>query len=236
MKTHDVTPGTITTASNAGTQWGAAAFSLGAMLFVMGVVFGLRAFGGEWDTSVGSTLPVTAALIDEKWAVFRRIWTGEMIGAFLMCAGAFVLQRMPSRASAGVPLDLVWIVVAIGSLIVAAQYALVLGSYPPALSAFADEPAVFGAIRGGVMVMHAIGSVLQLLGVLVILVSELRLTAADTPDRIVQAAVAVSVVGIALAVTGTMAGELGAAAIFLSASLLGAAIWLRARRSASKDG
>ncbi len=83
------------------------------------------------------------------------------------------------------------------------------------------------------MVMHAIGSVLQLLAVLVILVNELRLTAADTPDRTVQAAVAVSVVGIVLAATGAMAAELGAAAIFLSASLLGGAIWLRTRRSAS---
>ncbi len=84
MRTYNVPPGAVTTASNAGAQWGAAAFSLGA-------------------------------------------WTGEMIGAILMSAGAFVLQRMPSRASARVPLDLVWVVIAIGSLIVAAQYALVLG-------------------------------------------------------------------------------------------------------------
>jgi hypothetical protein len=217
--------------SRAEIRWGAVALSLGALLFVAGVILGLRAFSGSWDTSVGPTLPATAALLDARWPDFTRIWSGELIGAVLMAVGAFVLQRGPSSASGWVPVNFVWIVVAVGSLIVATSYAFVLGSYPPALAAFAEEPAVFGAIRGGTLRLHAAGSVLQLLGILTLLALEFRLRGKALPDRLVQAGALIAAGGIVLAAGGLMPGPLVAAAVFLAAALLGGALWTRAGRN-----
>jgi hypothetical protein len=41
-------------------RWAGAALALGATLFVLGIILGLRAFEGNWDTSLGPTLPQTA--------------------------------------------------------------------------------------------------------------------------------------------------------------------------------
>jgi hypothetical protein len=51
-------------------------------------------------------------------------------------------------------------------VILAVSYTFLLGSYPPALAAFAETSAVFAAVRGGVLFMHTVGSGLQLSGVL----------------------------------------------------------------------
>jgi hypothetical protein len=206
-------------------RWGTGALSLGALLLVAGAIFGFRAFSGTWDTTVGPTLPATASLIDEQWPAFRRIWFGEMIGALLMAVGAFVLQRGPSDASARLQVNFMWIIVAVGSTIVAVSYAFVLGSYPPALAAFGEEPAVFGAIRGGSLRVHAAGSVLQLLGILALLAIKFRMKGKELPDRLVQAGATVATAGIVLAAAGLMPGPLVAAAVFLAAAFLGGALW-----------
>jgi hypothetical protein len=218
---------TATTAAREA-RWGGAALALGAICFVMGIVLGLQAFEGSWDTSVGATLPGTAALIQEKWSSFRAIWFAELLGALLIACAAFLLLRRPQARLRSMPASVVWIVMGVGSMILAVQYAFCLGSYPPALAAFADEPAVFAAVRGGVLFMHLIGTILQLLGVLAALTLEFRWEGRGVPDRLVQGGAGITLLGILAAVGGLIPGEYGSAAIFLAAALLGLAISMKA--------
>jgi hypothetical protein len=212
------------------TRWGGAALALGSIIFVMGIIFGLRAFSGNWDTTVEATLPSTAALIQERWASFRVIWSAELLGSLLVASAALLLQRRPQAGRRWMPAGVVWVVVGLGSVLVAASYALTLGSYPPALDAFAEEPAVFAALRGGLLSLHLIGSILQGLGLLAALAVELRWKGRGVPDRIVQVGAGVTVLGILAAVGGLIPGEFGAAAVFLGGALLGLAIWMRGGR------
>ncbi len=123
-------------------RWAGAALAFGATLFVLGIFLGLEAFEGDWDTSIGSTLPDTAALIQEKWPRFRAIWSGELLGSLLMALAAFLLQRRPQATARWLPASVVWTVVGIGSLLVAVSYGLTLGGYPAALAAFQEQPAL----------------------------------------------------------------------------------------------
>lgn len=208
-------------------RWSGAALALGAILFVLGIVLGLQAFSGNWDTSVGTTLPDTAALIQERWSSFRAIWLAELLGALLMALAAFMLQRRPQAGARWIPASLVWLVVALGSMIVAVAYTLTLGSYPPALATFAEEPAVFAALRGGILFMHMTGSTLQLLGLLAALVIEFRWKGRELPDRLVQGGAGVALVGIVAAAASLIPAEFGAGALFLASVLLGLAICIR---------
>lgn len=213
-------------------RWGAAALALGAILFVIGVVLGLQTFSGNWDRSVGATLPDTASLIQERWPRFRAIWSVELLAALLMSSAAFLLQRRSQGGSRWMPNSAVWVVVGIGSIIVAVSYALTLGSYPSALAAFTEEPAVFTSLRGGILFLHMTGSILQLLGLLAALFSEFRWKGREMPDRIVHVAAGMSLLGILAGIGGLIPPELGAAPIFLAGAALGLAIWMKAGRPA----
>jgi hypothetical protein len=213
-------------------RWAGAALALGGLLFVLGVILGLRAFGGEWDTGTGPTLPRTAALIQENWPGFRLIWSGELAAAMLLAVAAFLLQRRPQERRRWLPAAVAWIGVGTGSLLVAVSYAVTLGSYPAALASFDGQPALFAALRGASLSIHATGSVLQLLGLIGALAIEFRWQARAVPDRLVQAGSGVALLGFAAAVTGLVPGESAAAGVFTAAALLGAAIWLRAGESA----
>ena len=207
-------------------RWAAAGLSVGALLFVSGIVLGLEAFAGNWDRSIGLTLSSTAAVIHEKWNVFRWIWFGEMCAAILIAGASLILGLASSPTARRGPRAFLWILVGIGSILVAAQYAFTLGSYPPALAAFEQEPVLFAAVRGGVLMVSAVGSVLQLAGLIVILFMGFRWRGAALADRLIQAAVMIVLLGIALSATGMIAGELGAAAVFFAAAILGATLWL----------
>jgi hypothetical protein len=224
-------PGTLQAVATAAREarWGGAALALGSALFMGGIVLGLRAFSGDWDTSVGATLPDTAALIQERWGSFQAIWSAELLGALLLASGALLLQRRPEAGPRWVPTAVVWVV---GSVLVAVAQALTLGSYPPALAAFSEEPAVFAALRGGVLGLHSTGSVLQLLGLLAALAIELRWGGRGVPDRLVHGGAGVAVLGILAAVGGLIPGVYGAAAVFAAGALLGLSIWARAGRAA----
>jgi hypothetical protein len=217
-------------------RWGGAALAFGATLFVLGTVLGLEAFDGEWDTSVGPTLPETAALIQERWLRFRAIWSGELLGALLMALAALLLQRRPQASARWLPASVAWTVVGIGSVLVAVSYGLTLGGYPPALAAFQDQPALFATLRGCVLFLHAAGSVLQLLGVLGALVTEFRWKGRALPDRLLQVGAGVGLLGAVAAAGGLVPGVYGASALFLAAVLLGAAICIRPAAPASSGG
>ena len=217
----------ITTARARETRWAGAMLVVGSTLYILGVVLGLEAFSGNWDTSVGPTLPDTAALIQERWSSFRGIWSAELLGSLLFASAALLLQRRPQAGRRWMPAGVVWVVVAVGSVMLAVAYALTLGSYPPALDAFADEPAVFAALRGGLLRVHSIGSILQLLGLLVALAIELRWKGEGLPDRLVQVGAGVTLLGILAAVAGLVPGVYIAAAVFFGGGLLGLAICWR---------
>lgn len=209
-------------------RWAAGALISGGLLFVGGIVLGLAAFAGEWDRTVGPTLPTTAGIIRDNWPAFRRIWFGEMCAALLIAVASFLFQSSAGANKTRIPLGMLWIVVGIGSILVAIQYAFTLGSYPPALASFEQDPSLFAALRGGVLSVSAVGSVLQLGGLLTIILIELRWKAGATLHKVIQGAAAVAIGGIALAAIGLMPGEYGAAAVFLGGAMLGAAMWRRA--------
>jgi hypothetical protein len=87
---------------------------------------------------------------------------------------------------------------------------------------------MFATLRGGVLFLHMIGSILQLLGLLAVLATEFRWRGSSPADRLVQLAAVVVAAGIAAAAGGLVPREFGAAAVFLAAALLGLAIWLGA--------
>jgi uncharacterized protein len=227
--------GAAVTIQPAELRWAAAALGLGGVLFVSGVVLGLRAFGGEWDTSLGPTLPQTAELIRTKWPEFRIIWFGELLGALLLAMASLLLQRRPQERRRWLPAAVVWSAVGVGSLLVAVAYAITLGSYPHALAAFNEQPALFAALRGTTLAIHAVGSVMQLLGLIGAISIEFRWQGRSLPDRLVQAAAGVALLGSATALAGLIAGEYVAAAIFAATVLLGMAIWQRAGESAQRN-
>jgi hypothetical protein len=208
-------------------RWASAALALGAALFVLGTILGLDAFDGSWDTSVGPTLPATVSLIEERWPRFRAIWGGEMLGSLLMALAALVLQRRPQASARWLPVSMAWTSVGVGSVLVAASYCLTLGGYPTALAAFQEQPALFATLRGGILFLHAVGSVFQLLGVLGALITEMRWRGSALPDRLLQIGAGVALLGAVAAVGGLVPGVYGATALFGAAVLLGAAIWLR---------
>ncbi len=208
-------------------RWAGAALALGATFFVMGIFLGLDAFEGDWDRSIGPTLPDTAALIQERWPRFRAIWSGELLGALLFALAAFLLQRRPQASAYWLPASVAWTVVGVGSVLVAVSYGLTLGGYPAALAAFQEQPALFATLRGCVLFLHAVGSVLQLLGLIGALVTEFRWRGRSLPDRLVHVGAGAGLLAAAAATGGLVPGEYGAAALFLAAVLLGAAIWMR---------
>ncbi len=223
-------------ASRREARWAGAALALGATLFVLGTVLGLDAFEGEWDRSIGPTLPETAALIQERWPRFRVIWSGELLGSLLFALAAFLLQRRPQASARWLPAGVAWTVVGVGSVLVAVSYGLTLGGYPAALAAFQDQPALFATLRGCVLFLHAVGSVLQLLGVLGALVTEVHWKGRAPADRLLQVGAGVGLLGAMAAAGGFIPGVYGASALFLAAVLLGAAIWMRPAAPASSGG
>jgi hypothetical protein len=208
-------------------RWAGAALALGATLFVLGTVVGLDAFDGDWDTSVGPTLPETAALIQERWPRFRAIWSGELLGALLMGVAALLLLHRRQASARWLPAGVAWTVLGVGSVLVAVGYGLTLGGYPAALAAFESQPALFATLRGCVLFLHAVGSILQLLGVLGALVTEVRWRDRALPNRLLQSGAGVALLGAVGAASGLIPGVYGATGLFLAAVLLGAAIWLR---------
>jgi hypothetical protein len=206
-------------------RWAAAALVVGCSLFIGGIVLGLRTFAGDWDRTVGLTLPTTAGIIRDNWPVFRQIWFGEMCAALLIAVAAFQVQSAGRPHGTRVPRGPVWIVVGVGSILVAVQYAFTLGSYPPALEVFEQNPSLFAALRGGVLFVSAAGSVLQLGGLLILILASFRWKVLAPSDRLNQTAAAISLSGIALAITGLIPGEYGAAAVFLGGAILGVAMW-----------
>ncbi len=226
----------IATATAREVRWGGALLAFGAMLFVLGTFMGLEAFDGEWDTSIGPTLPDTAALIQERWPRFRAIWSGELLGALLMALAAFLLQRRPQASARWLPASVAWTVMGIGSVLVAVSYGVTLGGYPPALAAFPEQPALFATLRGSVLFLHAVGSILQLLGVLGALVTEVRWKGRALPDRLLQIGAGVGLLGAVAAAAGLVPGVYVASALFLAAVLLGASIWMRPVAPASSGG
>jgi hypothetical protein len=219
--------GTATGLAAREARWAGAALALGATLFVLGTFLGLDAFEGDWDTSIGPTLPETAALIHERWPRFRAIWSGELLGSLLMALAAFLLQRRPQASARWLPAGVAWTVVGIGSMLVAVSYGLTLGGYPPALAAFQDQPALFATLRGCVLFLHAVGSVLQLLGVLGALMTEVRWKGRALPDRLLQVGAGVGLLGAVAAAGGLVPGVYGASALFFAAAMLGVVIWMR---------
>jgi hypothetical protein len=207
-------------------QWGGVTLALGSMCFVLGIILFLRVFYGEWDTTMGESLAQTADRMRERWNGLRVVWLTELVGALLLTFAGFLLQRRPQTSCRWLPVSLAWIVVSVGSIFVAVNYAFVLGSYPHALAIFSEAPAVFTTIRGGALFLHFVGSILQLLGLLTVLIIEFRWKGRKLSDRLVHLGVGVMILIIAASAGGFIDTNFTAAAVYLASALLGVSIWM----------
>ena len=153
-----------------------------------------------------------------------------------MSLSALVLQRRHRTGLPWLPSSVAWNAVALGAAILTAMYAFTLGCYPPALSAFHEQPGIFAALRGGVRSMFHVGMATMFFGLAGAFIGE---TAAK--DRVIPRWVAL--VGAAVTLLATMrwiamfAGIieglsplLGLTA-FLLAGVLGLSIWRGIRQT-----
>jgi hypothetical protein len=75
-----------------------------------------------------------------------------------------VLQRRRQTGLFWLPASVAWIAVGVGASILTAMYAFTLGSYPPALAAFDEQPGIFATLRGGVRGLFHIGMAAMFFG------------------------------------------------------------------------
>jgi hypothetical protein len=207
-------------------RWGGALLAFGSFLFAIAIPLFLNIIG-EWDTSVGDTLNNTVNLFQVKWKYVSLIWTGELIGSILLAVAGLQLHKRHYSTGRFVPASVLWAVLCVGSLLVAIGYALAIGSYPSALEAFVKVPDLFVVIRSGMLALHAVGSIIQLIAILVLLIVEFRLNENSIANRLIQAGMGFALIGIILSFTGLIDANYFAAGIFLGAALLGVAIWIK---------
>jgi hypothetical protein len=147
-------------------RWGGAALALGAVLYITAIILGRAVFGAPEGTGPGGrvTLADTAAHIRARWNLAQGLWSTEMAGALLIGLAALVLQRRRQAGPPWLPGSVAWIAVGVGASILTAQYAFTVGSYPPALAVFQEQPAIFAALRGGMRNLFYIGMAAMFFG------------------------------------------------------------------------
>lgn len=147
-------------------RWGGALLALGAVVFIAAIFLYVPLYGLPEGTGPGGsvTLADTAAHMYSRWDFARWLWGAEMIGALLIGLAASLLRHRQQTGRYWLPALASWTAVAAGALILTVMYALTLGSYPPALAAFQDQPAIFAALRGGMLSTFYIGMAVMFLG------------------------------------------------------------------------
>jgi len=85
---------------------------------------------------------------------------------------ASLLQRRRQEGCYWLASNAAWIVVAVGTSTLTIMYAITLGSYPPALAAFQEQPAVFAALGGGMRSAFYIGMATMFLGLTSVFLAE----------------------------------------------------------------
>lgn len=147
-------------------RWGGAALALGAVLYITAIILFVPLYGLPEGTGLGGsvTLADTAAHMYARWNFVRWLWFAEMIGALLIGLAASFLRHRRQNGLYFLPAVAGWIAVAVGGFILTVMYAITLGSYPPALAAFQEQPAIFAALRGGMLSAFYIGMAIMFLG------------------------------------------------------------------------
>ncbi len=135
----------------AGARWGGAALALSAVLYMIAIVLFVTLYGRPEGTGPGGsvTLADTATHMHARWNLARGLWCTELIGALLIVLAASLLQHRRQTGLYWLPASVAWIAVAVGASILTVMYAITLGSYPPALAEFQEQPALFAALGGG---------------------------------------------------------------------------------------
>jgi hypothetical protein len=153
-----------------------------------------------------------------------------MAGALLIGLAALVLQRRRQTGLPGCLASVAWIAVAVGASILTAQYAFTLGSYPPALAVFQEQPAIFAALRGGMRNLLYIGMAAMFFGLSGAFLAETSARDGILPRWVAVVGVAVTLlaairwIAMFAGIIGGFSPPLGLAA-FLLVGLLGLAIW-----------
>lgn len=223
-----------------GTRWGGAALACGAVLYMIAIVLYVAVYGRPEATGPGNrvTLADTAAHMREGWNLVRGIWFTEMTGALLMGLAAFVLQRRRPTGLTWLPASAAWNAVGIGAVILTVMYAFTLGSYPPALAALQEQPAIFEALRGGMLSLFYIGMAAMFLGLAGAFLAEMTARESVLPKWVAFIGAAVTALTTIrwLAMFAGIIGGLGPASAplglvaFLLVGVLGLSIWRRARQ------
>ena len=147
-------------------RWGGAALALGVVLYMTAIVLFVTLYGPPEGTGPGGgvTLADTAAHMHARWNLVRGLWCTELIGALLIGLAASLLQHRRQTGLYWLPASVAWITVAVGASILTVMYTITLGSYPPALAAFQEQPAIFAALRGGMGSAFYVGMATMFLG------------------------------------------------------------------------
>lgn len=206
---------------------GGAMLLAGAILFCITV--GLELWVG-WTTGGERPLPELAASLLDLWGTLRWIWATQAVAVFLFASSALVLLRsrhLQGRWTAAAPL---WSMTAIGSLLALVAYCLTLGSYPPALAVFEQDPDLFATVSGGIRLLYFPGLLLAWLGYLPLLIREGVAKDGPVPRSWL---VVIAVVAAAAILAGSfewLEPSTAGAVAFLMPAVLGAAIWKDGRR------
>jgi hypothetical protein len=157
---------TTETSAETLTRWGGAILSIGAFLYTLAIILYVIVYGQPKRTGPGGEVTVgdSAAHLLAHWRLVKGLWLMEMTAALLIAVAAFALPNRRQTTRSLIPTRVAWLAVGIGATLLAAMYAFILGSYPPALAAFQQDSTVFASLRGGATVLFYAACAITFLG------------------------------------------------------------------------
>ncbi len=139
------------TSAEALARWGGAILSIGAFLYTLAIILYVIVYGQPKGTGPAGEVTVgdSAAHLLAHWRLVKGLWLTEMTAVLMIAVAAFTLPNRRETSRSLIPPRVAWLAVGIGAMLLATMYGFILGSYPPALAAFQQNPTVFASLRGG---------------------------------------------------------------------------------------
>jgi|GEM_PF-2217944 len=145
---------------------GGAILSIGAFLYTLAIILYVIVYGQPKGTGPAGEVTVrdSASHLLAHWRLVKGLWLTEMTAVLMIAVAAFLLPDRSETSRSLIPTRVAWLAVGIGAMLLATMYAFILGSYPPALAAFQENPTVFASLRGGATVLFYTGCAITFLG------------------------------------------------------------------------
>lgn len=207
------------------------AMRFGGAILLFGVLLTLLTIGFEvrigWVALLDdeATLGDLAAFMQTHWGSLRWIWAGQMAGTCLTALAALLLLQGLHLQNRWLSTSILWSVVVICAILVAAALGLALGSYPPAFAAFEQSPELFKTTRTGVRFLYDAAGLGQYIAIFIIFLWEGFAQRGVLPRSWMAGTLAVLFLAIVAAIGGFLAPQMAGAAVFLIPGILGLAYW-----------